>query len=91
MQELMEHCTWEYTTLGRVTGCKVTSKINGNYIFFPMVGTKEHEKAVYWTSIPLSGETSGNADAYGLLMNKEMISITTTMRNKDFPIRPVTK
>ena len=91
MQELMEHCTWEYTTLGRVTGCKVTSKINGNYIFFPMVGTKEHEKAVYWTSIPLSGETSGNADAYGLLMNREMISITTTMRNKDFPIRPVTK
>ena len=91
MEELMKHCTWEYTTLGRVTGCKVTSKINGNYIFFPMVGTVDFKKGIYWTCNPLSGDSTGNVDAYALLMTKEMIGITTEVRNEDFPIRPVTK
>lgn len=91
MEELMKHCTWEYTTLGRVTGCKVTSKINGNYIFFPMVGAKDSKNAAYWTCNLLNGDSTGNADAYALSMTKEMIVVTTKARRADFPIRPVTK
>lgn len=87
MRELMDHCTWEYTTLGRSSGFKVTSKTNGNYIFFPI---KFYEKfAIYWTSTPT--KTSDNFSSETLTMDKDMISISSKWRRKDYPIRPVTK
>lgn len=89
IQELMDNCTWEYTTLGRVTGCKAISKINGNYIFFPFVDNKT--MASYWTSIPMNSKSLGNYDAYALFMSKDMIKIATEGRNTDHPIRPVMK
>ena len=49
-EELMENCTWEYTSLGRIMGCKATSKINGNYIFFPI--HPFDESVGYWASTP---------------------------------------
>ena len=89
IQELMDNCTWEYTTLGRVTGCKAISKINGNYIFFPF-GYND-TMASYWTSIPMNSKSLGNYDAYALFMSKDMINICTKGRNTDHPIRPVMK
>lgn len=89
IQELMDNCTWEYTTLGRVTGCKAISKINGNYIFFPF-GDND-TMASYWTSIPMNSKSLGNYDAYALFMSKDMINICTKGRNTDHPIRPVMK
>jgi hypothetical protein len=38
MEELIENCEWERTTLGGNKGYKVTSKKNGNSIFLPAAG-----------------------------------------------------
>ena len=38
MQELIDHCTWTWTTQKGVYGYKVTSKTNGNSIFLPAAG-----------------------------------------------------
>lgn len=38
IEELRENCTWTRTTLGGRKGHMVTSKINGNSIFFPDTG-----------------------------------------------------
>lgn len=87
MRELMDYCTWEYTTLGRVTGLKATSKTNGNYIFFPIKFYAE--LASYWTSTPT--QTSDNSSSETLSINKDMIIISSKNRSGDYPIRPVTK
>ena len=86
-KELMENCTWEYTTLGRVSGCKVISKINGNYIFFPIQFYQD--LARYWSSTPSAYQ--GNYESQSLTIYKESISINSKMRGDDYPIRPVTK
>lgn len=39
--ELITTCTWEWTTIGDTSGYKVTG-INGNYIFLPASGYKQH-------------------------------------------------
>ena len=36
--ELVDNTTHEWTTLNGVEGCKLTSKINGNSVFFPATG-----------------------------------------------------
>lgn len=38
MTELLEQCTWTWTTQNGVNGYKVTSKSNGNSIFLPAAG-----------------------------------------------------
>lgn len=85
-RELMEHCTWEWTTLGRAEGCKVISKINGNYIFFPIhIGGNTDE---YWTS------TCDRSDYYfaeAFRIIKEYVGVGVKLRNQEAAIRPVTK
>ena len=87
IQELMDNCTWEYTTLGRVTGCKAISKINGNYIFFPIQFYQD--LARYWSSTPSAYQ--GNYESQSLTIYKESISINSKMRGDYYPIRPVIK
>ena len=55
--ELRTKCTWTWTTQNGVYGCRVTSKINGNSIFLPAAGRRNHtvlESAgsigYYWSS-----------------------------------------
>ena len=36
--ELQTNCTWTWTTQNGVSGHKVTSKVNGNFIFLPVAG-----------------------------------------------------
>lgn len=85
--ELMENCTWEFTTLGRSKGLKATSKINGNYIFFPI---QFHETfARYWASTP--GKDSHYYTADALFVGKDMINTSSEDRKSAYPIRPVTK
>ena len=40
IQELLDNCTYEWTTLNGVKGTKFTSKINGNSIFLPAAGCR---------------------------------------------------
>lgn len=86
-QELMEHCTWEYTTLGRVTGLKAISKKNGNYIFFPI--EINETMANYWSATPST--SSDNYSAVTFLMYKDMVGPSSKYRKDSFPIRPITK
>ena len=56
VNELKEHCTWEWTSVNGVDGYKVTGK-NGNSIFLPAAGYRTGDQFVgvgsggyYWTS-----------------------------------------
>ena len=44
-EELMEKCTWEWTTINDVNGYKVTGT-NGNYIFLPAAGFYGNNKKI---------------------------------------------
>ncbi|MBE6288039.1 MAG: hypothetical protein E7099_07630 [Mediterranea massiliensis] len=84
-KELMHNCVWEWTSLGRINGCKVISKTNGNYIFLPIKFYSSHES--YWTSTPGVNNTSTNI----ISLLETHISETNTNRRGALPIRPVTK
>ena len=58
-QELLDNCTWKWTTQGGHNGYKVTSKKNGNSIFLPAAGWRLDsslnyavESGYYWSSSP---------------------------------------
>lgn len=57
IKELLDNCTYEWTTLNSVNGKKFTSKINGNSIFLPAAGYRwlgglddAGEYGGYWSS-----------------------------------------
>ena len=70
--ELIDNCAWMWTTLNGVKGCRLTSKINGNTIFFPAagdfyLGTEIYNVGLhggYWTS---TIRDDLNSSAYGLI------------------------
>ena len=58
-KELLNNCIWDWTTQNGVSGYKVTSKVNGNYIFFPTAGLRDGSSleyagsyGCYWSSTP---------------------------------------
>ena len=68
--ELIEHCTWEWTTLYGRIGYKVISKSNGNWIFLTSSGVvndnhslpiEVEKRGGYWSSTPCSYDTSSHA------------------------------
>jgi hypothetical protein len=57
LEELIDNCTWNWTTQNGVKGYKLTSRTNGNSIFLPAAGfRREHDlcgagsSGDYWTS-----------------------------------------
>ncbi len=61
-QELLDNCTWEWTTQGGKKGYKVTSKKNGNSIFLPAAGCRygtsldyEGSYGYYWSATLFEG------------------------------------
>ena len=48
-KELMDNCTWTWITQNGVSGYKVTSIVNGNYIFLPAGGYRK-DTSIYDTS-----------------------------------------
>ncbi len=57
LQQLIDNCTWQWTTQGGKKGYKVTSKKNGNSIFLPAAGYRygsvlydEGSNGDYWSS-----------------------------------------
>ena len=61
-EELINNCTWEWTTLDGVNGYNVTSKKTGNSIFMPITGFRYYADTqfrsimgVYWTSSLYTG------------------------------------
>lgn len=99
-QELVDNCTFEWTYLGRIRGCKATSKINGNYIFLPAAGqinssssdpypSSMHQLGRYWASTPSKDSHYYDADA--ILVSESIVVVGTHERRIGLAIRPVTK
>lgn len=92
VQELIENCTWTWTTQGGVNGYTVTAK-NGNTIFLPAAGNHSYsgtfkvgEEGDYWTG---SKGTGFNNYARYLVFDTEGADWTATDRCYGFCIRPV--
>jgi len=76
-QELIDNCTWEYTTKDGVEGYEVSN--NGNSIFLPLTGlrtgsttTKEDELGYYWTG-NLSSTSTNNAKMFQMSSDSKTI------------------
>ena len=81
MQELLDNCNWTETKQNGVDGYKLTSKINGKSIFFPLSGyyygsSYYSSTSTYsWTSSPYTNEY-----AYHLLIYSGNGSVTVSRR-----------
>ena len=94
MQELLDNCTWTWTTQEGVNGYKVTSKVNSNYIFLPAAGyhvfnmfNSAGSGAHFWSSTPDSNSDSDRT--YYLGFNSDKYSVNINNRILGQSIRPV--
>lgn len=96
MNELMTECEWTwYDDFKKgVSGYKVESKTNGNFIFLPTsgfcVGTETFDEGrygYYWTSTPY--EDNANTAAYYMEFNVNVGLIDWGLRRNGFAVRPV--
>ena len=92
MQELIDRCTWEWTTQNGKNGYKVTGP-NGNSIFLPAAGYRDGSLlcyagsgSYYWSSSPTEYDVSG---AYSLLFNGSILSMYNDYRSVGQSVRPV--
>ena len=97
--ELIDNCAFEWTTIGRRSGIKATSRHNGNYIFLPASGEFRtrydayghaddiNEVLSYWTSTPKIDDY--NYDAYAFTLSRKKHIILPNDRYYGFSIRPV--
>ena len=91
MQELIDNCTWTWTTQNGVIGYKVASKVNSNFIFLPAAGYRlgtsldnAGDYGKYWSSTP-----DGNDCAFYLYFNSSSHYVSGSSRYYGFSIRPV--
>ena len=94
-EEIIEHCTWEWTSLEGRSGYKVTSKTNGNWVFFVTAGevgdihdlpVSVEEKGSYWAT------TAGGNDSRLFKFSNRDNGFTTYHggpRFEGFSVRPV--
>ena len=97
VEELINNCTWVWTTINGVNGLKFTSKKPGfsdKWIFLPAAGTKSDRTILYgfigkyWTS---SIANSGPTVAFALHFYGNDVRTSQDERICGCPIRPVTK
>lgn len=90
MEELVDKCTWTWTTQGGHNGYKVTSKTTGNSIFLPAAGWRNgpslYDAGYYWSSAPREG---GSQDAFGLYFYGGGRLTRWYGRYHGFSVRPV--
>lgn len=98
--ELREHCYWDWVTINKVDGYRVTSKINGNSIFIPQAGYKENGNwssyAYYWTNILLKdtdryAEEGDYDDRYAVYYGLHDNKTNGRIRYAGLPVRAVRK
>ena len=93
-KELIDNCTWEWTTKGDHNGYKVTGP-NGNSIFLPAAGYRsgtialdEESRGLYWSA------TSNEGDellTFRLNFDSGSQSMIGTYRYRGLSVRPVSK
>ncbi|MBR5061172.1 MAG: DUF1566 domain-containing protein [Prevotella sp.] len=91
LQELMDNCTSEWTTVNGVNGRKFTSKTNGKSIFLPAAGYHWYGDlrdgfGYYWSSTQNPDYASG---AYGLYFGSGNANWGSYYRYCGFSVRPV--
>ena len=93
-QELIDNCSWEWTTQNGVKGCKVTGP-NGNSIFLPFAGYRYRTSlyndgfiGYYWSSIPYDGICYDAA--CGLIFDNGGEAVGDC-RVAGFTVRPITE
>ena len=76
-EELLNNCTWSWTTQNEVKGYKVIGP-NGNSIFLPAAGYRYQsesgyagEKGYYWSSTPYDTENIYDNSVYNIVFNNE--------------------
>lgn len=91
--ELVDNCTWTWTTQNGVKGYKVTSKTNDNSIFLPAAGyryttylDKGGSVGKYWSS---SLYTVGYDHAFGMYFGSGYAYTGGDFRSTGNPVRPV--
>ena len=69
-QELVDKCSWEWTTLNGINGHKITG-LNGNHIFLPAAGWKYAgdlggvgDDGYYWSASPYYEGSAGSLYFY---------------------------
>ena len=94
-QELVDQCTWTWTSQGGYNGYRVTSKANGNSIFLPAAGYRlgtSHrgggEYSNYWCSTPSESYTH---NAFSLCFTSSYHSVGWLYRNSGRSVRPVSE
>ena len=93
LQELVDRCVWERTSLDGMAGYKVTGP-NGNSIFLPAAGFRYEsslryvgEDGRYWSSTPYESNTRY---AYGLRFDIGIYDVDWVLRYGGHSVRPVT-
>ncbi len=96
LNELISYCTWNWTTLNGVYGCRVTNRIDASkYIFLPAAGSyyKSHPgdnvgtSGVYWSSS--LGESYTEASYYLYFGSGSQHADYANNRSEGIPVRPV--
>jgi len=92
-EELINNCTWTWTTQNGVNGYKVTSKTNGNSIFLPAAGGRfgtsvdyVGSHGTYWSSSLLE---SNPYCAFNLYFRSGDVDWYYNYRSYGFPVRAV--
>ena len=90
MRELINNCTWTWTTQNGVNGMRVTGP-NGNSIFLPATGyyqgsSRYSGSGYYWSSTPYESATS---PAYFLYFNSGSRHVGWYERDYGRTVRPV--
>ena len=93
IQELLDNCTWRWTTQDGVNGCEVKSKKNGNTIFLPAAGyyfgsdlNEAGSWGGYWSSSLYTGNSEG---ARSLYFKSGEHNWDNSYRYCGFSVRPV--
>ncbi len=95
MQELVDNCTWESTTINGINGYKVTGK-NSNSIFLPAAGlfsatvhAEPNYLGIYLSSV-LDGEWSGSSYALWAAYGEDgYVEVSGLDRSVGASVRPV--
>ena len=92
-EELLNNCTWTWTTQNGVKGYKVTSKVNSNYIFLPAAGRRYGSSLYngggdgdYWSSTPYG---SYSIYAFYLYFDSSNHKMNDAYRFNGRSVRPV--
>ncbi len=93
LRELIENCSWTWTTQNGVKGYKVTSKTNGNSIFLPAAGYRFGSSlynagsyGYYWSS---SLSTDDPSDAGYVRFSSSIVDWGSSRRYCGPSVRPV--